>query len=143
MDSLQDMSILLSTLSILNHFLFIHTCTNRQFFLSLQLYSKNVCVCVLVGEGHCGLIANSRDRLLPSPFHPIRDDLAAKTQPHLPNAKVTPSFQHFSWLCIVTNRFKLRASAFCRYHDYIFALLCILNVNMGALDIGSGSKDDE
>lgn len=37
----------------------------------------------------------------------------------------------------------LRASAFCRYHDYIFALLCILNVNMGALDIGSGSKEDD
>eukprot|EP01038_Epipyxis_sp_PR26KG_P008862 gene8862-11955_t len=29
----------------------------------------------------------------------------------------------------------LRASAFCRHHDYIFALLCLLNVNMGALDL--------
>lgn len=31
----------------------------------------------------------------------------------------------------------LRASAFCRFHDYIFALLCMLNVNMGALDLSS------
>lgn len=30
----------------------------------------------------------------------------------------------------------LRAAAFCRYHDYIFTLICMLNVNMGALDIG-------
>jgi hypothetical protein len=30
----------------------------------------------------------------------------------------------------------LRATAFCRYHDYIFALICMLNVNMGALDLG-------
>eukprot|EP01036_Dinobryon_divergens_P031490 gene31490-40897_t len=36
----------------------------------------------------------------------------------------------------------LRASAFCRYHDYIFALLCILNVNMGALEYGSEDDDD-
>lgn len=28
----------------------------------------------------------------------------------------------------------LRAVAFCRYHDYIFSLICMLNVNMGSLD---------
>jgi hypothetical protein len=32
----------------------------------------------------------------------------------------------------------LRASAFCRFHDYIFALICMLNVNMGALDLSKG-----
>jgi hypothetical protein len=40
----------------------------------------------------------------------------------------------------------LRASAFCRHHEYIFALLCMLNVNMGALNIskrGAGEMDDE
>ena len=40
----------------------------------------------------------------------------------------------------------LRASAFCRHHEYIFALLCLLNVNMGALDLsrsGGGSAGDE
>lgn len=40
----------------------------------------------------------------------------------------------------------LRASAFCRHHEYIFALLCLLNVNMGALDLsrsGSGGAADE
>lgn len=39
----------------------------------------------------------------------------------------------------------LRASAFCRYHDYIFALICMLNVNMGALDLArakDGSSED-
>lgn len=37
----------------------------------------------------------------------------------------------------------LRASAFCRHHDYIFALVCMLNVNMGALDITEhGMKTD-
>jgi hypothetical protein len=30
----------------------------------------------------------------------------------------------------------LRAAAFCRYHDYIFALICMLNINMAALDLG-------
>ena len=35
----------------------------------------------------------------------------------------------------------LRASAFCRHHEYIFALLCMLNVNMGALDLSR--KDDQ
>jgi hypothetical protein len=30
----------------------------------------------------------------------------------------------------------LRAAAFCRYHDYIFTLICMLNINMGALDMG-------
>ena len=33
----------------------------------------------------------------------------------------------------------LRAAAFCRHHEYIFALLCLLNVNMGALDLSRGS----
>lgn len=38
----------------------------------------------------------------------------------------------------------LRASAFCRHHEYIFALLCMLNVNMGALNISKkGVIDDE
>lgn len=39
----------------------------------------------------------------------------------------------------------LRASAFCRYHDYIFALLCLLNVNMGALDFSQkeGEQTDD
>jgi hypothetical protein len=38
----------------------------------------------------------------------------------------------------------LRASTFCRYHDYIFALICMLNINMGALDISrkDGSHED-
>lgn len=39
----------------------------------------------------------------------------------------------------------LRASAFCRHHEYIFALLCMLNVNMGALNIskkGAGAEED-
>lgn len=38
----------------------------------------------------------------------------------------------------------LRASAFCRYHDYIFALICMLNINMGALDVSrkDGSHED-
>jgi hypothetical protein len=38
----------------------------------------------------------------------------------------------------------LRASAFCRHHDYIFALICMLNINMGALDISrkDGSHED-
>ena len=35
----------------------------------------------------------------------------------------------------------LRASAFCRHHEYIFALLCLLNVNMGALDLSAGYAD--
>lgn len=34
----------------------------------------------------------------------------------------------------------LRASAFCRYHDYIFALICMLNINMGALDLAGATK---
>eukprot|EP01039_Chlorochromonas_danica_P001318 gene1318-1439_t len=37
----------------------------------------------------------------------------------------------------------LRAAAFCRYHDYIFALICILNVNMGSLDISRSSSDSD
>jgi len=40
----------------------------------------------------------------------------------------------------------LRARAFCRYHEYIFALLCLLNVNMGALDLskaGEGGDQEE
>lgn len=34
----------------------------------------------------------------------------------------------------------LRASAFCRFHDYIFALICMLNINMGALDLAGATK---
>lgn len=37
----------------------------------------------------------------------------------------------------------LRASAFCRHHEYIFALLCMLNVNMGALNITNKSVDED
>ena len=37
----------------------------------------------------------------------------------------------------------LRASAFCRHHEYIFALLCMLNVNMGALNISKKDSDLE
>eukprot|EP00128_Syssomonas_multiformis_P013626 Colp12_sorted_trinity150504_noHs@4650 len=37
----------------------------------------------------------------------------------------------------------LRASAFCRHHEYIFALLCMLNVNMGALNITNKSTDED
>ena len=37
----------------------------------------------------------------------------------------------------------LRASAFCRHHEYIFALLCMLNVNMGALNISKKSQLSE
>ena len=36
----------------------------------------------------------------------------------------------------------LRASAFCRHHEYIFALLCMLNVNMGALNIGKKGNNN-
>jgi hypothetical protein len=36
----------------------------------------------------------------------------------------------------------LRAKAFCRYHEYIFALLCLLNINMGALDLSKGGDSD-
>jgi hypothetical protein len=32
----------------------------------------------------------------------------------------------------------LRASSFVARHDYLFSLLCLLNVNMGALDLSSG-----
>lgn len=37
----------------------------------------------------------------------------------------------------------LRATAFCRHNEYIFALLCLLNVNMGALDMGGQSDSDD
>ena len=37
----------------------------------------------------------------------------------------------------------LQASAFCRHHEYIFALLCLLNVNMGALDMSAEGGDDD
>jgi hypothetical protein len=37
----------------------------------------------------------------------------------------------------------LRATAFCRHHDYIFALLCMLNVNMGALDLSSAENIEQ
>ena len=33
----------------------------------------------------------------------------------------------------------LRAASFVSRHDYLFALLCLLNVNMGALDLSSGA----
>ena len=36
----------------------------------------------------------------------------------------------------------LRASTFCKHHEYIFALLCLLNVNMGALDLSKAADDD-
>ena len=36
----------------------------------------------------------------------------------------------------------LRASAFCRHHEYIFALLCMLNINMGALDASVADADE-
>ncbi len=36
----------------------------------------------------------------------------------------------------------LRASTFCKHHEYIFALLCLLNVNMGALDLSRTADDD-
>jgi hypothetical protein len=35
----------------------------------------------------------------------------------------------------------VRVGAFVARHDYIFALLCILNVNMGALDVTSSNAD--
>jgi hypothetical protein len=34
----------------------------------------------------------------------------------------------------------LRASAFCRYHDYIFTLICMLNINMGALNLTKNAE---
>lgn len=37
----------------------------------------------------------------------------------------------------------LRASTFCRHHEYIFALLCLLNINMGALDLSRKGGDDD
>ncbi len=36
----------------------------------------------------------------------------------------------------------VRASEFCRYHDYIFALICMLNINMGALDLSRAGSND-
>lgn len=36
----------------------------------------------------------------------------------------------------------LRATAFCRFHDYIFALICMLNVNMGSLDLTRNGPDN-
>lgn len=36
----------------------------------------------------------------------------------------------------------LRARAFCVHHEYIFALLCLLNVNMGALDLSRPPAPD-
>jgi hypothetical protein len=36
----------------------------------------------------------------------------------------------------------IRVGAFVACHDYIFALLCILNVNMGALDVTSSNVDE-
>jgi hypothetical protein len=35
----------------------------------------------------------------------------------------------------------LQASTFCKHHEYIFALLCLLNVNMGALDLSKAGDD--
>ena len=37
----------------------------------------------------------------------------------------------------------LKASAFVTRHEYIFALLCILNVNMGALDLSRPEGDGD
>jgi hypothetical protein len=37
----------------------------------------------------------------------------------------------------------LRARAFCKHNEYIFALLCLLNVNMGALDLARTNEVDE
>ena len=37
----------------------------------------------------------------------------------------------------------LRARTFCRHHEYIFALLCLLNVNMGALDLSKAAVEGE
>ena len=37
----------------------------------------------------------------------------------------------------------LRARTFCRHHEYIFALLCLLNVNMGALDLSKAAAEGE
>jgi hypothetical protein len=36
----------------------------------------------------------------------------------------------------------LKATTFCVHHSYIFALLCLLNVNMGALDLSGGAADE-
>jgi len=36
----------------------------------------------------------------------------------------------------------LKATTFCVHHSYIFALLCLLNVNMGALDLSGGVADE-
>ena len=36
----------------------------------------------------------------------------------------------------------LRARSFCRHHEYIFALLCLLNVNMSALDLAQRAEVD-
>lgn len=35
----------------------------------------------------------------------------------------------------------LKATTFCKYNDYVFALLCLLNVNMGALDLSRPSSE--
>lgn len=37
----------------------------------------------------------------------------------------------------------LRARPFVARHDYIFALLCFLNVNMGALNMGTTLPEEE
>ena len=34
----------------------------------------------------------------------------------------------------------LSARSFCKHHEYIFALLCLLNVNMGALDLSHSGE---
>ncbi len=36
----------------------------------------------------------------------------------------------------------LKATTFCMHHEYIFALLCLLNVNMGALDLSARNIND-
>ena len=37
----------------------------------------------------------------------------------------------------------LQASTFCKHHEYIFALLCMLNVNMGALDLSKSADEKD
>lgn len=36
----------------------------------------------------------------------------------------------------------LRAASFCIHHEYIYSLVCMLNINMGALDLSRASSDE-
>ena len=57
--------------------------------------------------------------------------------------KYIPTHHHYFYfyLYLFTTQM-LRARSFCKHHEYIFALLCLLNVNMGALDLARSNTPD-